>query len=168
VAGAYQGENLTNVYSLFGSQPYFALARSSQRQSQLAAKAHSNSYGFVWGIRSWMVAEMRAAGVHQLQVNPNDNVEMPTRAFPDQCSWLYRLQKGPKETVRAFSRRIGYGGPVESLTMMLCILCSPNMRQYSPSDIASASATIRAVRLRMRAELPYEAHPVQILREAFE
>ena len=42
--------------------------------AQELGKAYADSYGWKWLVRSFLITEMRVAGIKRLQVSPNDTL----------------------------------------------------------------------------------------------
>ena len=92
-----------------------------------------NSYRGKWAVRSWMDRCLRQRSWKGLATNRGDKVALLTKTFPDEDGHLRVLtDRAPnKVTLSQFCKTLGYDGPVEHLTMWLCLLLSkPLIRSY--------------------------------------
>jgi hypothetical protein len=130
------------------------------------SKKSARSYGFLWMYRSYMYAEMRAAGIKRLSVSGKNTVGDLMKGFPDQCNWMHRFvdhnSRNTKKSTKVSTmlKQLKYKDPVENLTMDLCVLGS--IRKWSSEDIGSVQAQLKKKRIEM--DKPGRpAHPAVIL-----
>ena len=89
-----------------------------------------NRYMWSWVVRAWMICDMRTANLKRLQWDQDLTVGDLGHAFPDQKGHLLRLAVGTK--VADLVNELGYDGPIELLTMYLCLFLGKGMSKYSP------------------------------------
>lgn len=129
----------------------------------------ADTYGFLWATRATLIAEMRAAGVERLQVDYK-RMRMHTfrKVFPDMAGWATRLTRlatqstGPP-TVAALVKHVGWKGPLELLTCVLCVLCKESALELPANIVRSLRDDIQEMRVEFRRAHTYEAHPLYIL-----
>ena len=133
-------------------------------RAQCKSSARSDrSYGFLWLYRSYMYAEMRAAGIKRLAVSGKNTVGDLQRGFPDQCEWISRFvcnQTRLRTKVSVLLNMLNYQDPIEHLALDLCILAI--IRKWSPEDISSAQEQIKK-KCREMDELGRPAHPAVVI-----
>ena len=138
---------------------------------QIMGKEHAESYGWKWLVRSYLLTEMRVAGIKKLQVSSTDTLSDLMAGFPDQCEWLSMLQRvikpGSKPTgikVRDLVHELNYKDPIEMLTCDLCIFGMT--RQFSVEDIAAGKQVILNTCKELQRNADQQAHPLVVLRAA--
>ena len=102
---------------------------------QMAPKSEvRNPYHWPWLLRSSMISAMRVARISRLQCPKDFTIGKLRRMFPDQRQHLTRFGQ-PSDTVRKLCTTLGYDGPVELLTMHMCMFCSKTMEHVCPQQV---------------------------------
>jgi hypothetical protein len=125
------------------------------------------TYGTLWLVRSYMIAEMRARAIMHLRVRPTDTAADLKIAFPDQCNWLKRVAT-PTTKLAALIKAAGYTGPLEMLTCDMCIFGGDQSLKWSVEYILANSSKIRRVSKDISESRERPAHPLIALRTAMQ
>ena len=126
-----------------------------------AALTDGATYGFMWLLRSFLLAEVRGQEIAQLSVSATNTVADLSAGFPDQCSWMSLV---PRNTlVRKFMKDIKYHEPVELLTCKMCVLGSTQARNWSVAELTDARIKISKARKELRLSPDEPAHPIEVL-----
>ena len=135
-------------------------------------KAYAGSYGWMWVVRSYLLTEMRVAGIRELRVDATDTLSDLQVSFPDRNGWLSRIlatRKTPSSiTVKDLVRELNYNGPIEMLTCDLCIFGGKAARDFRVEDIDSKRQLLRNTCERLRRNADQQAHPLVVLRAALQ
>ena len=149
------------------------LTSSTALIAQELGKAHADSYGWKWLVRSYLITEMRVAGIKRLQVSSNDTLSDLMAGFPDQCEWLSMLLRSYGKRcqassikVRCLVKELNYKDPVEMLTCDLCVFGGKTARDFDVEDIIAGKRSIRNTCEMLQRNAYQQAHPLVVLRAA--
>ena len=95
------------------------------------------SYLLPWTFRVLCISRMRARGIRSLTV-PGLTLAAVSSMFPDQGQWIKRLAgltPPGKRTIETLIQVLGYTGPVELLTMYMCLCQDQALRKISVADL---------------------------------
>ena len=81
--------------------------------------------------------------------------------FPDACGWISKFAKS-NATVAKLRSVLGYDGPIEMLSMYLCVLCSVSMHKFLPERLQAVSSE-----LQRRAHASRSKHPLTLVAECY-
>jgi hypothetical protein len=96
----------------------------------------ANRYTFLWFLRTYWIAEMRLQSkTAWLQCKKTDQSRVLAQAFPDSSGWLPRLTVRYELSVLALTRLLRYDGPLEYLTMFLCVLGCKELMSLSDGAV---------------------------------
>jgi hypothetical protein len=125
--------------------------------------ADSVSYTWLWCVRAYLFAEMRAHGIKMLEVSNADDAEGLSAAFPDAKGWIKKFASGGG-SVKALLKNLHHSGGVETLTCNLCIFGDAAIIKIPLADLERAwkSGALKKARKELdRPKMP--AHPVHVL-----
>lgn len=134
----------------------------------LGALNKSTTYGYLWMIRAFLLAEMRAEGIESLKISADDMVCNISGAFPDSCDWASRIGRLVKKThVKDLLQAISWKGPVELLTCFLCVMLSdPRVHHLSAISVRRLRSDLVRARSKFRKQHHgFEPHPLAMLSE---
>ena len=131
--------------------------------SKVPGLSGPKSYGTRWVIRSyldWVIRRQKnRVALAGLKTSSRNTVGELRKAFPDQSQWLATLGRNDDSTMIAgVCRELGYKGPIEHLTMHLCLCLSKTgvLRSLQSSelngglqDMARAKRNLIACRKRL-------------------
>ena len=131
------------------------------------------SYRGKWVVRSWMDRCLRKRSWKGLTLYRGAKVASLIQAFPDNGGHLRILTGGRPEavTLTQFCKELGYDGPVEHLTMWLCLLLSGViLRRLRGQDLAALKRLnwegIRRDLTRKSCRVEVPPHPVHLVKVA--
>ena len=128
-----------------------------------------------WTTRAMIIADMRAASIKELQVNDKRMCARRLSAmFPDMSDWTGRFadmvakrKAGDRAlTVHTLLKVLGWRGPVELLTCLLCVGCHDTVLATDPKVLQELSRDIAGARKKFRKLFKYEGHTLHVLAEA--
>ncbi len=127
-----------------------------------------SAYHWPWLVRVYLIAEMRHAGVHALQVTQDWKEKKLRQALkPDQSEWLplwlSRLARG---SLKRLLRRLKFKEPLELLSCFACVMADAGIMSYTTEELRQNTERIAKVRQEMHKQMGREAHPSMVLREA--
>ena len=123
--------------------------------------ASPKSYLFRWSTRSWIDYILRSRGVWKwLKVAPKTKVYALERCFPDQSRHLQAFCSGSNSngglhntTVQHLMKVLQYHGPIEHLTMHLCLCLTAKTRQIMNACLAKLEQTRGTITARREQEI---------------
>lgn len=78
--------------------------------------------------------DVRTSPVMQLELDRGFRKASLHRMFPDQKELLQKLASSKVWTVKALLERLQYTGPIEVLTMHLCLILSRSVYRWKPQQ----------------------------------
>jgi hypothetical protein len=145
-----------------------SIANVIGQSKSLGALNRTTTYGYLWMIRAFLLAEMRAEGIDRLKVSADDLVSNISAAFPDASDWASQLGRLIRQThVKDLIQVISWKGPVELLTCFLCVLLSePRVHHLSANRVRSLCDDLIKARSKFRKQYRgFEPHPLAMLSE---
>ena len=142
-----QKDPATKIVSL---SDYYRIIKVLGKASRgVPGLASPESYLFRWSTRSWIDYILRSRGVWKgLKVAPKTNVYALERCFPDQSRHLHAFCGGSNShgglhntTVQQLMKVLQYHGPIEHLTMHLCLCLTGKTRQIMNACLAKLEQT---------------------------
>ena len=110
--------------------------RSVQVASESVSEAERrNGYLWPWLLRIRLLTLMRNDGIKRLASGEGTLLSDLLGAFPDQKGWLQKLAPPGAHTVSELTESLNYDGPLELLTMYMCLFLGRGMKQFSPAWI---------------------------------
>ena len=97
----------------------------------------SSSYTLPWTFRSLVIPRMRSCGISSLTCPGVMKLTDFDTMFPDQGGWIQKLSAGKARTVHQLVTNLGYTGPLEFLTMFLCLSQDQVIRRLTTSSLPS-------------------------------
>jgi len=102
---------------------------------------------------------MRYQGVLRL-AQPFGSVGAFGRSFPDQNKWLHKFSQHCKtDEINQLCKAIGYDGPLELLTMYMCLFAAKDLQRTSPSDVEQNQTKLSRALARFCAKHSLAPHP---------
>ena len=122
-------------------------------------------YHWPWYLRSHLLVEMRAAGISKLEFNPSMSVEAFAPLFPDQGRWIETLARhaGNVDSITGVLRLIHYQGPIELLSMWLCLCGDRSVTSQPAERLAANEGHLRVARRAYVAAHGLEPHPAVLV-----
>ena len=113
--------------------------------------AGTSAYLLPWTFRVQCITRMRAHGIASLSLAPgNVTVATFSSMFPDQNHWIRavaRLAPAGQQTIDAVIQLLGYTGPLELLTMFLCLCQDKSLRNTSIADLSQSQQDDRVLQI---------------------
>jgi hypothetical protein len=89
-----------------------------------------DTYRARWVTRTWLIWQMRRAGIRCLRLATECAVAHFAKVFPDQQRWILRFAGGRQSlSVKALFQKLKYAGPPEYFSMFTCLWGSEALRK---------------------------------------
>ena len=119
-------------------------------------------YHWPWYLRTFLVVEMRAAGVAALAIDADMSAEAMAAMFPDQGQWLSAFGRDGA-SLTAIMKRVGYTGPPELLSMVLCLFGDAAVTARTPESLEGRVPELRGARADYARAHGIQPHPAVLL-----
>ena len=124
----------------------------------------SLSYLWPWILRSHMIAQTRAKGVHAMTYPNQFRCSELEAMAPDQKKHITKL-KDDITSVRVLFDLLGYNGPPELFSMYTCIFLAKGSGQWDPTWVSNRVGRLIKHRELMLARDGVQPHPLILLEE---
>lgn len=119
----------------------------------------ADSYGWQWLLRARLVSLMRHQNIKRLAWPRNLKINQFAALFPDQKEHLVRIQQG--HTLMAdLVQQLKFDGPIELLTMYLCLFLSNHLSKCSPEWLREHRAELIRKRSLYQKKHGLAPHPI--------
>jgi hypothetical protein len=124
-------------------------------------------WGYHWPryLRTFLVVEMRAAGIDALAVDTKASSEEMAAMFPDQGQGLSAFGRDGL-SLTAVMDRVGYAGPPELLSMNLCLFGDAAVTACAPALLEARVPELRGARADYVRAHGIQPHPAVLLEVA--
>ena len=124
----------------------------------------SLAYLWPWMLRSHMIAQTRARGVHAMTYPRAFRCSELEAMAPDQRKHIAMLKDDITSVYDLFNL-LGYNGPAELFSMFACMFLAKGSRQWDPTWVSDRVARLIKHRELMFARDGVQPHPLTLLQE---
>ena len=125
------------------------------------------TYTINWLVRAVLIGHMREAGIEWLRPG-SSTVAQLAHAFPDQCRWVGRACRAmsllPSSLVTEFAAALQYKGPLEYMTMRMCLYGGTYLSSIDPVWLRAQCRSLRSIATDHFRVHGVNVHPEQLVR----
>ena len=137
--------------------------KSSESTGSLeSTESGGQGYHWPWYVRSHLLVEMRAAGIPRLVVDRDVGATQFAAMFPDQGRWV-KAYSADGSSLQGIVARLQYKGPVELLTMHLCLCGDAAVTAQPPELLRTNVQLLRHLRVQYAAAHGLQPHPAVLM-----